>query len=168
MSLIVFTASAASAADGPKAEPNFFANLNIGAFKNFTSFYSDFVFDYGGKLGVRVTRLEGFSQLYAALAINRNSSSEGGLDISNLELMVQPLFMNVSDTGFYFAPQLGLNFIGLGVNTTAEFAYGALVGWAFPVTDTLSIAPEVNLTRFSDFGTSQTALKALVGANLAF
>jgi hypothetical protein len=146
-----------------------FVNANLGVFHNFNDFYKQTLFDYGIKGGAHITTLEGFSEFWTALAINRNSSNPAGdLTMSNLEVMVQPLFMDVSGSHFFFGPQVGFNFLSMGVNTTAEFSYGLLFGWKLPVNEHWSISPEVNLTRFSNFGESQIAIKALVGANYTF
>lgn len=162
LALLLAPVSKAAAAD-------YFVNANVGVFKNFTSFYNDFQFDYGGKAGARIAHIEGFSDFWGALALNRTSTNPAGtLNISNFEVMVQPLFTEVGGSHFYFAPQVGIDFTGLGMNTKAEFAYGALVGVAFPINESWSISPEANLTRFSNFGSSQTALKLLIGASYAF
>ncbi len=148
---------------------DFFVNANVGVFKNFTAFYNSFQFDYGGKVGARIANIEGFSQIWTALAYNRTSTNPtGSISIGMSELMVQPLFMNVNGSGFYFGPQAGLSFISLGSSTTNEFTYGALAGLSIPLNECWSIAPEANLTRFSNFAESQTALKLLVGANYSF
>jgi opacity protein-like surface antigen len=162
LALLLAPVSKAAAAD-------YFVNANLGVFKNFTAFDSAFQFDFGGKAGARVTSIEGFSNLWAALAYNHTAANPAGSITTGVsELMLQPTFTDVGGSQFYFAPQVGLAFLTLGSNTTAEFAYGLLGGVKLPINESWSISPEANLTRFSNFGASQTAIKVLVGANYAF
>jgi hypothetical protein len=163
MSLCLLLSSSAFA---ESADPTFFVSANVGAFKNFTAFYNSFQFDYGGKVAVSAATLGSFADLWPALAVNGTVSNTAGL--SNTEVMVQPLFMNVASTALFFAPQVGFNFISLGVNTDNEFSYGALVGYTIPIDDSIYFAPEANLTVFDNFGEMQTALKLLAGLNFVF
>jgi opacity protein-like surface antigen len=162
LALLLAPVSKAVAAD-------YFVNANLGVFKNFTAFDSAFQFDFGGKAGARIAMIEGFSNFWAALAYNHTSANPAGSITTGVsDLMLQPLFTEVGGSPFYFAPQVGFSFVTLGSNTTAEFAYGLIGGVMLPINERWSISPEANLTRFSDFGQSQTAIKVLVGANYTF
>lgn len=150
----------------PVQAADYFVNANVGVFKSNGFFYDGFQFDFGGKVGVKATRIGDFSHLALALAVN-HTSANAALATKNTEVMVQPLFTEVSGSHLYFAPQLGISIVGLASDSTALFTYGVLAGYAIPLAERWAIAPEANLTRYSYLGDAQTALKFLVGATYA-
>lgn len=157
VALALFAPALASASD-------VFVNVNAGMFKASGFFYDGAQFSFGGKIGKRLDPVGTFSQLDLALAANHSSSSPvGSLSTATTEVMAQALFTDVSGTHFYFGPQAGAALAKLASDTSAPFAYGALAGYALPLSESLALAPEAHVTRWNILSEAQTVVKVLLG-----
>lgn len=106
-------------------------------------------FMWGAKLGFNASNLGG-SMFAPTLAFKRIANSEGGLSASINFIDAQFLFRRVSNSGFYFGPQLGLAILSydlsaasLGSGSATSFSAGAVIGYDIQFSDSFSIGPDI-------------------------
>ncbi len=116
-------------------------------------------FAYGARFGVNGAQLGDFGKLAFGLSFDRFSISYGTLTtVSQTSVLAQILVRKVSNSGFYFGPELGLG-IGststLGFeNSNTAFEIGGVAGYDYYATSGFSFGPEVH---YDNYGASSIA-----------
>lgn len=128
-----------------------FFGANTGGILFTSGTNNDIYFNWGGRIGFNLVQMGDFAKWALAISYQRSSLlSAGSASAGVSELMLQPLFRKVGNSGFYFGPELGLNFIFASVSSYSDsvsyFNYGVLLGHEFFVNDAFSIGPEFHFT----------------------
>ncbi len=141
---------------GPQLGLNF--GLNTGGTSDFS---------WGARFGANATQLSDFAKLAFGLSFMHLQSTVSNVTGSDNQIMVQILFRKVGNTGFYFGPELGLDFASISVTgssasiTGTAFTFGADLGYDYYVSSGFSFGPDV---RYEHIGS--TTLTASTGGSL--
>lgn len=153
---------------GSDSETFFGVNLG-GSLLNLTG--ATIQFNWGARFGVNTAQLGDFSKLAFSIAYNSSTYSDttGAASATISELMIQPLFRKVANTGFYFGPEIGLLFAsasisGATLGSTNRFNFGVLTGYDYYFTNSFSLGPEIHFTNVSEF----SQFKFLMGGTFHF
>ncbi len=130
-------------------------------------------FDYGFRFGANMGQLGTFSKFAAGMAIDHFSvSSDANIpnSVSVTHIAVQFLFRKISNTGFYFGPEVGLGLSSANGISATGLVMGGTAGYEYFVTDKFSMGPELHFDSLGSNSVSQssTTLKVLYSASLHF
>jgi hypothetical protein len=117
---------------------------------------NDVLFNYGARFGVIGNKWGDFARPAFGLIYTRNSISTNGFSFSTNEILGQLIFRKVSNSGFYFGPELGLAFrtapdVDSGNSDTFDsFEAGLVGGYDYYFNSSFSFGPELHLDRIGN------------------
>lgn len=125
---------------------------------------SNSAFTWGARGGINVAQLGDFSKFAVGLSFGHVEKTIGTTTIAGNSLLAQLLFRKVGNSGFYFGPEFGLDFISGSDSTSPNvrvtgtpFMFGVDLGYDYYLSDGFSIGPDFHYQNISNYTLSSNS-----------
>ncbi len=132
-------------------------------------------FNFGARFGVNFSQMGDFAKLAAGISIDHYKITD--YRTTNTNLLAQLLLRKINNGGLYFGPEFGLSFakteIEVGAVTLSSskttFAAGAVIGYDYYATPTVSFGPEIHFQhRFDSALSGNDNFRFLISGTVHF